>query len=336
MKDWRYTQFMPFQILSLSGGGYLGLYTITVLSELERDLGRPLVSCFDLLAGTSVGGIIVLGLSLGRSPEQIKSAFEENGASIFSNRPAPTSRLAETRDFLRSLFSPKYDETALRDTIVHIVGEDTQLRDLKRPVVVPAVNLTKGSPQIFKTDHHPNFQRDHRLRVVDIALATSAAPTYFPLAEIGDELYADGGLFANSPDLLALHEAEHFFDAPTSDIRMLSVGTTTTQFSFSHTTGRHLGIMGWGRRLAPTLLSSQQLDNSYIVQHKLGDYYIRIDEVQSKEQERDLGLDVATTNAKKTIRGLASGSVQAAINKDALQQILAYEAPPPKFYHREA
>ena len=86
----------------------------------------------------------------------------------------------------------------------------------------------------------------------------------------------------------------------------------------------------------PTLLSSQQLDISYIVLHKLGDHYIRIDEVQSKEQERDLGLDVATTNAKKTIRGLASGSVQAAVNQDTLRQILEYEAPAPTFYYREA
>ena len=326
---------MPFQILSLSGGGYLGLYTITVLSELERALDRPLASCFDLLAGTSVGGIIALGLSLGRSPEEIKSAFEENGSSIFSNRPAPASRLSETIDFFRSLFSPKYDGTALRDTIVSLVGQDTRLHDLERPTIVPTVNLIKGKPQVFKTDHHPDFQRDHRLRVVDVALATSAAPTYFPVAEIGDELFADGGLFATSPDLIALHEAEHFFEASPSDIRMLSVGTTTTQFSFSHTSRRHLGIMGWGRRLAPTLLSSQQLDISYIVQHRLGDHYVRIDEVQSKEQERDLGLDVATNNAKKTIRGLASGSVQAAVNKDALQEILSYEAPAPKFYHRK-
>ena len=327
---------MPFQILSLSGGGYLGLYTITVLTELERGLGRPLASCFDLLAGTSVGGIIALGLGLGRSAEEIKDAFEENGSRIFSNRPAPTSRLGEKLDFCRSLFSPKYDGLALRDTIVRVVGEGTRLGDLARPVIVPAVNLTKGKPQVFKTDHHPDFKLDHRLRVVDVALATSAAPTYFPLAEIDDELYADGGLFANSPDLLAIHEAEHFFDASTDDICMLSVGTTTTQFSLPHTGGRHLGIFGWGRRLAPTLLSSQQLDISYIVQHKLEDRYIRIDEVQSKEQERDLGLDVATADAKKTIRGLASGSVQSAVNQDTLIQILKYQAPKPTFYHRES
>ena len=327
---------MPFQILSLSGGGYLGLYTVTVLSELEQHIGRPLASCFDLLAGTSVGGIIALGLALERSAEEIKAAFEESGSRIFSNRPAPTTWFGEKRDFMRSLISPKYDGVALREIIVNVVGEEKKLGDLVHPVIVPAVNLTKGKPQVFKTDHHPHFKRDHYLRIVDVALATSAAPTYFPLAEIGDELFVDGGLFANSPDLLALHEAEHFFGVPTNDVRMLSVGTTTTQFSFSHVGGRQLGVFGWGHRLAQTMISSQQMDVSYILGHKLGDRYVRVDQVQSKEQERDLGLDIATEDAKRTIRGLASGSVQATINNEMLAQILAFKAPTPKFHYRES
>ena len=327
---------MPFQILSVSGGGYLGLYAVTILSELEQQIGRPLASCFDLLAGTSVGGIIALGLALKQPAQEIKTAFEENGSRIFSNRPAPTTRFGERRDFLRSLCSPKYDGVALRETIVKVVGEGTKLGDLACPVIIPAVNLTKGKPQVFKTDHHPDFKRDHRLRIVDVALATSAAPTYFPLAEIDDELFADGGLFANSPDLLALHEAEHFFGAAIADIHMLSVGTTTTQFSFSHVGGRQLGIYGWGRRLAQTMISSQQMDVSYILGHKLVDRYVRVDEVQSKEQERDLGLDVATEDATKTIRGMASGSTRVAINQQMLKKMLAFEAPAPKFFYRNA
>src|SRR5277367_2880466 len=77
----------------------------------------------------------------------------------------------------------------------------TTIGDLKHPCIVPTVCLTKGGPQIFKTDHHADFSRDHRLKAVDVALATSAAPSYFPIAEIDDGLYADGGLYANSPDL---------------------------------------------------------------------------------------------------------------------------------------
>ena len=325
---------MPFQVLSLSGGGFLGLYTVTVLAELEQQIGRPLASCFNLLAGTSVGGIVALGLGLERTAEDIRVAFEENGARIFSNRPAPTTPLGGKCDFMRSFFAPKYDGVALRETVAEVVGEETTFGDLLHPVIVPAVNLTKGKPQVFKMDHHPDFKRDHRLRLVDVALATSAAPTYFPLAEIGDELFADGGLFANSPDLLALHEAEHFFGACTEDVQMLSIGTTTTQFSFSHARGRHLGVLGWRSRLAQTMLSTQQMEVNYILVHKLGERHIRVDAAQSKEQERHLGLDVATEDAKRTIRGLASGSTQEVINNPRLGQMLAFEANEATFYHR--
>ena len=321
-------------MLSLSGGGFLGLYTVTVLAELEQQIGRPLGSCFNLLAGTSVGGIAALGLGLERTAEDIRAAFEENGSRVFSNRPAPTTPLGRKYDFMRSFFAPKYDGVALRETVAEVLGEETTIGNLLHPVIIPAVNLTKGKPQLFKTDHHPDFKRDHRLRLVDVALATSAAPTYFPLAEIGDELFADGGLFANSPELLALHEAEHFFGACTEDVQMLSIGTTTTQFSFSHAKGKHLGVLSWGSSLAQTMLSSQQLETYYMLVHKLGDRHIRVDAVQSREQERALGLDVATEDAKRTIRGLASGSTQEVINNPRLEKMLAFEANEATFYHR--
>ena len=325
---------MTFQILSLSGGGYLGLYTISVLAELELQIRRPIASCFDLVAGTSVGGIIALGLAAERPANDIKHAFVSDGTRIFSNRPTPTTRFGQWWDFCRSMLSPKYDSAALSETAIRIIGDNNHIGDLKHPVIIPVVNLTKGKPQMFKTAHHPTFKRDHRLRIVDVALATSAAPTYFPIAEIRDELFADGGLYANSPDLVALHEAEHFFGVPAGEVRMLSIGTTTTQFSFSHVTGRQLGMLGWRHRFAQTMISSQQMDVGYMLGHKLGDRYVRIDEVQSREQERDLGLDVATEDAQKTIHGMASGSVQTMLNHPMLETILAYQAPEPRFYHQ--
>ena len=95
---------MSFQILSLSGGGFLGLYTVSVLAELERQVRRPIASCFDLLAGTSVGGIIALGLAAERPASDIKHAFESYGTRIFSDRPAPTTWLENLCDFWRAFF----------------------------------------------------------------------------------------------------------------------------------------------------------------------------------------------------------------------------------------
>ena len=317
-------------------GGYLGLYSVSVLAELERRIGRPIGSRFDLLAGTSVGGIIALGLAAEKSADEVKSAFERDGAKIFSNRRAPRTGLGELVDFFRSFRSAKYGNDALRRTIVQILGEETLIGDLKHPVMIPAVNLSKGKPQIFKTDHHPDFRVDHLRKAVDVALATSAAPTYFPIAAVGDELFADGGLFANSPDLVALHEAEHFFQKHAEDVVMLSIGTTTSKFSFSHTLGLNLGTLAWARRFPQVLLSAQQLDVEYIIRHKLGGRYVRIDAEQSKEQERDLGLDVATEAASKTIRALAAATTQEILKNNTLMEILSHRADPPVFYYRAA
>lgn len=329
---------MAFHILSLSGGGFFGLYSIAVLAALEQRAKAPIATRFDLIAGTSVGGILGLGLAREIPAKDIQAALEQHGASIFSNRPAPKGQAQKWTDLFRALFGPKYASAPLRETIAEIVGKETRLGDLKHPCIVPAVNLTKGGPQVFKTDHHPDFKRDLYRKVVDVALATSAAPSYFPIAEVGDELFADGGLYANSPDLLALHEAEHFFRAPLADIRILSIGTTTTRFSFSHHAGRDFGILAWatGQRLVRAMISSQQLVVDFMLQHKLGDRYLRLDRQQSREQEEDLALDVATEAAQKTIRGLAEATVRDAINHPSLEPFLNHQAPAAVFYNRNS
>lgn len=327
---------MTFQVLALSGGGFLGLYTATVLAELERISGGPVTGSFDLISGTSIGGIVALGLAAGKSASEIKSAFENNGEKIFGNRPPPSSKLGVFRDIIRGAFSSKYQASILRETIESIVGKETRVGDLKHAVLIPSVNLSKGSPQIFKTPHHPNFRTDLNLRVVDVALATSAAPTYFPLAEIGDSLFADGGLYANAPDLLALHEATHFFKIDEHSVRILSIGTTTSQFSFGSTEAKNFGIARWfaGQRLMNVIIASQQKSTEFMLQHRLQDRYVRLDAIQSKEQERILGLDVATENAQKTVRALASSTVQENINNPMLQEILRTKAPSVKYYHK--
>lgn len=311
----------------------MGLYTATVLAKLEEHFGGPIARHFDLIAGTSVGGIIALGLAAECPASEIASALESEGQNIFSSRSPPKTAVGKIQDFLRSVKTAKYRHPPLRAAVEALVPSNTLIGDLKHPIVVPTVNLTKGGPQIFKTPHHVNFQLDHRRRVSDVALATSAAPTYFPIAKIGDELFVDGGLYANSPDLIALHEAEKFFGAEIRDIRILSIGTTTSKFSFSNDTETDLGLWGWGHRLPETMIAAQQMDVFEMAKHRLGDRYLRIDEVQSKEQEKALGLDIATEGAKSTIRGIAQGSFQQHINSGILSEIFRHKAPDARMYY---
>src|SRR5688572_29697775 len=111
---------MAFQILCLSGGGYLGLYSAAVVAALEEHVGHPIAESFDLIAGTSVGGIIALGLGAGASAASIRDAFLKNGPAIFSDRPPPNA-VAEKAELARSALSARYSSLPLRNTIEQIL-----------------------------------------------------------------------------------------------------------------------------------------------------------------------------------------------------------------------
>jgi patatin-like phospholipase/acyl hydrolase len=324
---------MPFQILAMSGGGFLGLYTAEVLARLEELAGRPLARCFDLVSGTSVGGILAIGLALEISAADMRDMFVNRGEGIFSSRGRPRFGRWDAR---RSLFWPKYDGRELRRTVVDIIGADTTIGAAKHRLVIPAVNMTKGSVQMFKTGHHRDFVTDPKRSAVDVAMATSAAPTYFPLAESEQAHFADGGLVANAPDMCALHEATYFLRQSHSDVCILSIGTTSTGFSIRRSLGQQLGSLKWMSRgrLFSTIVSAQQQLVDYMLRHDLGERYFRIDAIQSPEQQADLALDVANEAARGTLIGLAEGSFQKATADPRLTKMLSHVAPTPQFFDR--
>lgn len=321
-----------FQILSLSGGGYMGLYTASVLEKLEDALGEPIASRFDLIAGTSIGGVIGLGLAAGVPAKRIREAISTHGPHIFSTHP-PREGIGAYIDLLSFFGHAKYRQERLREAIEEIVGSELKMGELQHRILVPTVNLSTGKPQVFKTPHHATFVRDKDLRVAEVALATSAAPTYLPLAEISGALYADGGLYANSPDFMAFHEARHFLEVPQEGIWMMSIGTTSSNFSFSHAGGKDLGWSQWmtGNRLPSVMIASQQFIADIMMRHTIGDHYFRVDELQSKEQERTLGLDVASDAATRDLVALAEASVQRILPSSFVQEIFKNKAEELKF-----
>ena len=234
---------MAFRILALSGGGYRGLFTVNLLKRLEQQAERPIGECFDLIAGTSIGGLIAIGLALGKPAEEIEQVFLEKGEAIFPRRKPNTQIFSKWREYYGMLRKPKYDGVELRKAIESVVGIDTLIGDARTRLIIPAINMTKGSVQMFKTAHCRQFVVDKNRKAADVAMATSAAPFFFPLAQVGDAFYADGGLAANAPDLCAIHEATAFLEQQPKDIFLLSIGTTTTKFSLPSSLGTHT----WGR-----------------------------------------------------------------------------------------
>lgn len=205
-----------FQVLALDGGGYKGMFSAAVLACLEEDLRTSLVDHFDLVAGTSTGGIIALALGAGKTPQEIVNFYVAHGPRIFGHRRRRT---------IRQLVRSKYDVGPLKLALEDVLG-DRSLWQSSVPLCIPSYDLRTDQVHLFRTPHSERLARDWRERMVDVALATSAAPTFLPAHNLRGLRLVDGGLWANNPAVVAIAEAVSEFKIDLSDIRVLSLGTT--------------------------------------------------------------------------------------------------------------
>lgn len=316
-----------FHVLALSGGGYRGLYTATILAQLEVYLGRPLAQHFDLICGTSAGGLLALGLAAEVPSEQLQALFEVHGKKIFGNRNW-------LRRWAGFLFMAKHSNHGLRELLSDTFGEKT-IGDLRHRVLIPAVNYSTGLGQFFKTPHHPNFALDHRLSLVDVGLATSAAPTYFPIVRNSRGAYVDGGLVGNAPGLFGLHEV-HQFIAPTRKVRVrvLSIGTMTSGATLPGGASLDWGIWQWRESLFSLVISAQESSVDYMLKQLLGASYVSLDERPTPEQSIDIKkLDKVSVAATNTLKDRANHTFQRSIGEENFQVFRKHLAEKPVFYH---
>lgn len=295
----------PVRVLALSGGGFLGLYSAKVLDGLEQRAGEPLGRRFDLIAGTSIGGLLALALAYEVPMSQLVTLFEKQGPTVFSSRALPTGAVSRLIDMSRSVFGPKYSGEALRNALQAALG-DVRLSEARHRVVVTAVDVNRCRTKIFKTPHALTSRGDEKVRAVDVAMATCAAPAYFPAVRVGRRLYADGGLYAVAPDQVALHEMEHFLRIDMNRVSMLSVGTATLHYKPEEGVTDDAGAVEWMSRgrLILTLISVQQQHAQAMVEDRLGEArYLRLD--ARWPQDAGLGIDVATPKAASVLTGLA-------------------------------
>lgn len=183
-----------FRILSLDGGGIKGAFAASVLATLEETTGLAAADHFDLITGTSTGGIIAIGLGLGLSAKEILEFYDEKGGTIFLG----TSSVQRTQGFLRQFFKPKHSHDVLRAELESVFGE-RKFGESKCRLVIPAYDAIGGRLFVMKTAHHPRFKFDINALAVDVTLATSAAPTYFsasPFPNHAGASYVDGGVWA--------------------------------------------------------------------------------------------------------------------------------------------
>lgn len=261
-----------YRILSLDGGGIRGIITAAILQRLNAD---PRVSGWldsvDLIAGTSTGGLLALGLAHGLAPQQIREFYETKGHKVFDD-----SWLDNLVD-LGQAMGAQYDNRNLERELKSLFGQTT-LAQLKSKVLITAFDLDNEAPDPQRRTWKPKLFHNFTGRDSDggelaykVGLYTSAAPTYFPSADG----YIDGGVYANNPSMCALAQSQDpsIPGRPTlADVVLLSLGTGT---SLVYVPGKRLdwGYAQWAKPLVNIMLDgvsgiadyqcSQFLDERY-------------------------------------------------------------------------
>jgi patatin-like phospholipase/acyl hydrolase len=250
-----------YRILSMDGGGIRGLISAILLERLQA--AQPdLLSKVDLFAGTSTGGLLALGLAAGKTPTQARDLYEKNGAKVFAD-----TVLDEIRD-LGNLIGADFDSLTL--------GE------LERRVLVSAFDLDclpadPSRPRAWKAKFFHNFpgtDSDAGQKVVDVALYTSVAPTFFPVYHG----YVDGGVVAGNPSICALAQALHPLTGgqKLEDVRLLSISTGQNP-RYLEAEDEDWGLVQWAPHLISLMLEGSSGLVDYQCRQFLGERYFRID-----------------------------------------------------------
>ena len=308
---------ISFRILSLDGGGLKGAFTAAALASWEKQTGLKIVDHFDLIAGTSTGGILAIGLGLGLSGRQMLDFYRERGATIF-----PVTRLrGRFRHTVRHFYKPKYaQETLLRELekAYYLGGKVRYIKDSICRLVIPTYHAVAGASHLFRTPHHPDLTADAETEAAHAALATAAAPTYFTAAKIANMVaessYFDGGVWANSPAMAAVIESACFLRIPIERIDVLSVGTTDEPFTVRKQI--QAGIAGWlwKKKILELLMNVQQESSLKLTKCLLG--APRLLRVNTTTKQGVYRLD-----SPKEIEELADLGSRVALDPDILGQV---------------
>jgi patatin-like phospholipase/acyl hydrolase len=259
-----------YRILTFDGGGIRGVYTAVLLQRLAAQVPGFLDRA-QLLAGTSTGGILALGLASGMTADELVKLYQDNGKQIFAR-----SVFREIGD-LGDLIGAKYDNANLEKILTQVFGNRTLDNLLPRHVLISSFDLdTPSKPRTWNPKFFHNFagdDSDGAEKVVNVALRTSAAPTYFPVFQG----YVDGGVVANNPSMAALAQA---LDIGTGnqrqdDVRLFSVGTGGSP-TFISGDAHDWGIAQWAHSLVDMMIDGMMGVAHYECSRLLRDKYFRL------------------------------------------------------------
>lgn len=262
------------KVLSIDGGGIRGIIPAIIIDAIQKRLGKEPWQSFDLIAGTSTGGIITVGIGTAcnngkpYSAQQLVDLYVENGASIFKKNLLTPER---------ELVLPKYSPEGL-ETVLAKFFRDTQFKSAFTPLLVSSYDLQSQLPFFFKS-HKICISDDYNWWVRDIARATSAAPTYFPPFHLArdkqDYALVDGGVYVNNPSMAAYAEACKLYPGVAKFV-VVSVGTGDRQDNIKYAEAKDWGLLGWAKHIVPVLMDSVSEAVDYELKYMPGCTYYRL------------------------------------------------------------
>jgi patatin-like phospholipase/acyl hydrolase len=255
-----------FKILAIDGGGVRGILPARILQHIEENTGKPISSLFDMMVGTSTGGLIALGLSApkfaaGAPTPRYSAEYLVNFYLTLSKEIFPQSVFRRMGTGF-GLWASKYSREPL-DKILAKTFENNFLHDALVDVLIPSYSLISNSPTIFRSRRLPHDFLVYLMS--DVAGATTAAPTYFDPKVFTDNLgndymEIDGGVFANNPEELAIGEALRTHpELKREDIEVISLGTGMPKIKPPSS----YGVLGWvsGSKIIDVMLNAGSLWN---------------------------------------------------------------------------
>jgi patatin-like phospholipase/acyl hydrolase len=252
------------RVLSIDGGGIRGLIPALVLTEIETRSEKRIFELFDLIAGTSSGGILACALCAPDPlpAEQLVSLYQDEGPTIFDRDVFQRIRSGE------GLLDERYDADALERALDRFLS-DKRLAEAKPDLLVPAFNMTEPGPNFFKTRKARETPDTDDFPLSVVARATSAAPTYFEPLEVNDSALVDGGVFAVNPAMSAFAEVMRF--QPTAEVLLVSLGTGQRTRKRTFDQVKDWGLIEWAKPILDVVFDGMSDVVDYQLEHALED-----------------------------------------------------------------
>lgn len=259
------------KILSLDGGGLRGIIPVLILKRIEEITGKKIHELFDVIVGTSTGGIIACGLTCtkdGINPlltiDKLIELYSTKGDIIF---PAKKNFITKSISSINSIFNPKFSPKGLDGLLTEYFG-DLTLVDTLKPVIVSSYDLKNNEIMMFKTRNAIWNKEKYNAKLKDVCRATSAAPTYLPSFEMEydgkNRICIDGGIYINNPAMAGVSDVLRSIEGLNiKDIECLSLGTGVYSENLGLKKTNSWGLLNWGKPISSLMMQADSKATTY-------------------------------------------------------------------------